>query len=599
MQGEKLAGRYRLEKRLGRGAAGQVWRAEDLLLHRPVAVKLVQPLPGMTEVESSVRFLREARAVAGLRHPHIVTAYDRGQEVVDRRLFDYLVMEYLEGRTLDDVFRGPRRVRWQELTEWSRRIAEVLAVAHRSGFVHRDVKPQNVMLTDTGVIKVLDFGIVKLFGSTTMEPRFGLTGLNRIGTPQYMSPEQCSGAPDIDHRTDLYSLGCLMYEGLAAVPLVTASTAEGMIHQHISGVVRPLEEIAPVDVPLRVTDLVMRMLAKDPAERPPDADTVVRELRAATRTERRRREAAVQRVRTARAARAQARARDRAAAEVREAERMRDLAGQLHEEAERAHRAARWAREESAEWLRQADALREEARAEAVRVSTDLEWSLRERRATAERELTASRARAEHGLAQAQQQEEEHREESRRMAVVAARRARRTLDIAQERAVHIVRDAQRQAERIQEESAREQAGIAAERADLAERLQDLRGRLLAPAPAPRQPGPAEHRRAEPPDAPSTSTQPHAYFASRPRAGARGQAEPPVPAQAPAEPRPGGRAGRRRARTGTDVPAAPGAAAPPADAGADRSAAASVMATDEVLERLRAKLAKAALGPETP
>ncbi|MEV7174535.1 protein kinase [Streptomyces sp. NPDC093224] len=578
MQGEKLAGRYRLEKRLGRGAAGQVWRAEDLLLHRPVAVKLVQPLPGMTEVESSVRFVREARAVAGLRHPHIVTAYDRGQEVVDRRLFDYLVMEYLEGRTLDDVFQGSRRVRWQDLAEWSRRIAEVLAVAHRSGFVHRDVKPQNVMLTDTGVIKVLDFGIVKLFGSTIMEPCFGLTGLNRIGTPQYMSPEQCSGAPDIDHRTDLYSLGCLMYEGLAAAPLVTASTTEGMIHQHISGVVRPLEEIAPVDVPLRVTDLVMRMLAKDPAERPPDADTVVGELRAATRTERRRRQAAVQRVRTARAARAQALSRDRAAAEVREAERIRDLAGQLQEEAERAHRAARWAREESAEQLRQAEALREEVRAETVRVSTDLEWSLRERRATAERELTARRARAEQGLAQAQQQEEEHREESRRMAVVAARRARRTLDIAQERAVQIVRDAQRQAERIQEESAREQAGIAAERADLAERLQDLRGRLLEPASAPRQPGPAEHR-ARPPataEVPSTSRRPHAYFVSRAQTDARGRAGAPVPAQAQAEPRPG-----------IGAATAPRAAAPPADAGADRS---TPVAADEALEQLRARLA---------
>lgn len=511
MQGETVGGRYRLEKPLASGAAGAVWRAEDGLLHRPVAVKLVQPLPGMTDAESSARFAREVRAVAGLRHPHIVTAHDRGREVVRGRMFDYLVMEYLEGRTLGEVFRGPRRVRWQELAAWSRRIAEVLAVAHRSGFVHRDVKPHNVMLTDAGAIKMLDFGIVKLFGATTVDPRAALTGGNRIGTPQYMSPEQCAGAPDIDHRTDLYSLGCLMYEGLAAVPPVEASTAEGMIHQHISGVVRPLDEIAPVDVPLRVTDLVMRMLAKDPAERPADADAVVRELRAAARSGRRRRQAAVQRAQTARAARAQAQARDRAAAEVREgtaaAGRMRDRAGQLFEEAARARREAQWAREVAAQQLRQAEALREEIRAEAVRASTDLEWSLRERRAEAERELAESRARAEDALAQAQRREAECREEGERILAVAARRARRTLDTAEERAGQLMRDAQRRADRIEEESAREQEGIAAERADLAERLEELRGRLLAsvPAASPR-PGPTG-RTATPPTAAAVGTSP--------------------------------------------------------------------------------------------
>ncbi|MFE2170903.1 protein kinase [Streptomyces sp. NPDC059447] len=554
MRGETVAQRYRLEKRLGSGGAGDVWRAEDQLLHRTVAVKLVQPAPGQTDLDSAVRFAHEVRAVGSLVHPHIVTAHDRGAEVVAGRLFHYLVMEYLEGRTLAEVFEGPRRTGWQELAAWSRRIAEVLAAAHRRGIVHRDVKPHNVMLTDEGVIKVLDFGIVKLLGATSRDPNAGLTGGHVIGTGHYMSPEQCSGAPDIDHRTDLYSLGCLMYEGLAAVRPVTASTREGLIHQHINGVVRPLAEVAE-GVPPRVADLVMRLLAKNPAERPPDADAVARELWAALRAEGRRRQAAVQRVRTVRAARLQAQARDRAEAVLRDAEtraaRLRHDAARINAAAEEVYREVRSAREAARDRLREAEALRESSRAETVRVSRELEWCLRERRAQEERDRVHRQARAEQRLALTREWEEERRAEAARLLAVAAARARRSLNAAHRSAEKVIKEARAGAARIKEEADREQAGIAADRADLVNRLDALRERLLESA------GPAQ--------------------------GTPAPAAPPgrIPEQArESAPAPSGRSRRRRSRAddGSRPAAAPTRVEPP-----------GIPPADEVMARLRARL----------
>ncbi|MFD9729175.1 protein kinase [Streptomyces sp. NPDC059072] len=552
MQGEMVGQRYRLEKRLGSGSAGDVWRADDQLLHRTVAVKLVQPAPGQTDLDSALRFAHEVRAVGSLVHPHIVTAHDRGAEVVAGRLFHYLVMEYLEGRTLAEVFEGPRRTGWQELAAWSRRIAEVLAAAHRRGIVHRDVKPHNVMLTDQGVIKVLDFGIVKLLGATSRDPDAGLTGGGVIGTGYYMSPEQCSGAPDIDHRTDLYSLGCLMYEGLAAVRPVTASTQEGLINQHINGVVRPLAEVAE-GVPPRVADLVMRLLAKNPAERPPDADAVARELWAALRAEGRRRQAAVQRVRTVRAARLQAQARDRAEAVLRDAEtraaRLRHDAARINAAAEEVYREVRGAREAARDRLREAEALRESSREETVRVSRELEWCLRERRAQEEQDRVHRQARAEQRLALAREWEEERRAEAERLLAAAAARARRSLNAAHRSAEKVIKEAQAGAARIKEESDREQAGIAADHADLMNRLDALRERLLESA--------------------------------RPAQGTPVPAAPPgrIPEQArEAAPAPSGRSRRRRTRVDDGSRQAPTRVEPP-----------GIPPADEVMARLRARL----------
>ncbi|MFJ8211620.1 protein kinase [Streptomyces sp. NPDC096033] len=274
MQGELLEGRYELEEKLGGGGMGEVWSALDTRMLRPVAAKLVHAVPGMDTAQVEHRFMHEVRSAAALPHRHTVTVHDCGEASLAGRRYLYLVMERIDGETLAKLFRGPVPVPWYDIANWGGQIATALSAAHGRGIVHRDVKPQNVMLTSAGVIKVLDFGLAKFLGETLRVADLTVSG-TAMGTFAYMSPEQCRGDSRIDHRADLYSLGCLLYEGLTGRPPFTNAAPHALLYQQVNEQPRPLPAGR---APAGLTDLVMHLLAKDPAHRPPDAATVVREL---------------------------------------------------------------------------------------------------------------------------------------------------------------------------------------------------------------------------------------------------------------------------------------------------------------------------------
>jgi TPR repeat protein/tRNA A-37 threonylcarbamoyl transferase component Bud32 len=267
-------GSYTLVRRLGHGGMGEVWLGEHVEIKSQVAIKLV--LDGGDD-RLEARFLREARAVARIRHPGIVAVSDYGQRPQGGA---YLVMELLEGETLADrLARGALSV---PLTvAIGLQLSEALAAAHSSGVVHRDLKPSNVFLTPDSAaqasvrVKLVDFGVAKDAGQ--VDASATTTGA-LVGTPFYMAPEQCSariGA--VDHRADLYALGVVLYEALSGVPPFRGPTLGDLIDQHLNVTPRSLATIAPA-TPERLAHLVMRLLAKLPRDRPASASDVAREL---------------------------------------------------------------------------------------------------------------------------------------------------------------------------------------------------------------------------------------------------------------------------------------------------------------------------------
>ena len=210
---EPLAGRevggYVVERLLGAGGMGEVYLARELKLGRPVAFKVL-PRHALADPERAERFKREARALSALNHPNLVTVYDVGEHAG----LAYIAMEYVEGRTLRSLLED--RPRLGESLAIAAQIAEALAAAHQAGVVHRDVKPDNVMVRPDGYVKLLDFGLAKL--TEPSAPRGDGPGVTRagaaMGTLAYMSPEQAAGEA-VDHRTDIWSLGVLIYELVA------------------------------------------------------------------------------------------------------------------------------------------------------------------------------------------------------------------------------------------------------------------------------------------------------------------------------------------------------------------------------------------------
>jgi serine/threonine protein kinase len=259
-----LAGRYELISPLGRGGMGQVWEGEDRRLERRVAVKLLtnEALAGRAEPHDLVhRFAREAAVTAGLRHPGVPAVYDAG--TYDGGLF--LVLEMVGGCALGDLMaeQGPLPVAWA--AGIAAQVAAVLAAAHERRLVHRDVKPQNLMLTRDGTVKVLDFGVAAVLDQAGV-PRITRTG-ETIGTPAYMAPEQLHSRPATP-RTDLYALGCVLYEMLAGKPIFESTSAAGLMHKHLEQAPAPLRRD---DLPHELDVLVRQLLEKDPARRPADA----------------------------------------------------------------------------------------------------------------------------------------------------------------------------------------------------------------------------------------------------------------------------------------------------------------------------------------
>ncbi|WP_433136080.1 serine/threonine-protein kinase [Actinomadura nitritigenes] len=259
-----LGGRYELIAPLGRGGMGQVWEAADRQLERRIAVKLLTneaiarwPDPGRLVR----RFVQEAALTAGLQHPGVPAVHDAGP--FDDGLF--LVMELVDGCTVADLVaeQGPLPVTWAAAI--AAQVCSVLAVAHGRSLVHRDIKPQNLMVTRDATVKVLDFGVATVLDAAGIV-RITRTG-EIVGTPAYMAPEQLRNERATP-RTDLYALGCVVYEMLAGRPVFTATSPHALGYKHLE------EEPAPLyraDVPPALEELVRRLLAKDPRQRPADA----------------------------------------------------------------------------------------------------------------------------------------------------------------------------------------------------------------------------------------------------------------------------------------------------------------------------------------
>src|SRR5918912_1364210 len=255
--GEVVAGRYELEELLGTGGMSSVFKARDTLLERHVALKILHL--HFTEDEQYVeRFRREARAVASLSHPNIVTILDRGED---------------EGHTLAEVLHEEGRLPVRRALEIAIQVARGLGFAHEQGLIHRDVKPQNVILNGDGRAKVTDFGIAR---SLDVQ---GVTQSGAVlGTSNYIAPEQASGRP-VDQTTDVYSLGVVLYELLTGEVPFPGESFVAVAMQHVSEPPPSLLEVRP-DVPVCVVRAVGRALEKDPAERFPTMDAFAAELEA-------------------------------------------------------------------------------------------------------------------------------------------------------------------------------------------------------------------------------------------------------------------------------------------------------------------------------
>lgn len=263
-------GTYRIVKLLGSGGMGAVFLAEDTQLRRPVALKLIRPRAAASPIARD-RFLREARAAAALRHDHIVTIYQVGEE----NGVPYLAMEHLEGESLDDRLRREGTLPIPEAVRIAGEIAEGLAAAHARGLIHRDVKPANIWLeTGRGRVKLLDFGLARMAANDAQLTSSGVI----VGTPAYMSPEQARGEA-VDARSDLFSLGGVLYRMLTGSPPFAGRDLLSTLNALATAEVVPPRAARP-DVPAALNDLVLHLLEKTPARRPASAPEVIQELSA-------------------------------------------------------------------------------------------------------------------------------------------------------------------------------------------------------------------------------------------------------------------------------------------------------------------------------
>lgn len=275
--GTVLSGRYRLEESLGGGGYGHVYAALDQALSRRVAVKVLTLRAEWAQVERSERlgrFRREAVAAAALSHPNVATVHDAG----DHEGRPFIVMELLRGSDFRQVLLDRGGLPVAEVLSYGAQISAGLRHAHERGLVHRDIKPENLMLLPEGVVKICDFGLVAhrdADATRYTEPHAVM------GSPPYFSPEQARGA-EVTERSDLYSLGCVLYALLAEGPPFSADSYVGYAYRHVHEPPEPIERRRP-EVPAPLARLLHQMLAKDPRERPADAGEVAERLGALMR----------------------------------------------------------------------------------------------------------------------------------------------------------------------------------------------------------------------------------------------------------------------------------------------------------------------------
>ncbi len=265
-----LNGRYELHKRIARGGMADVVLARDQLLERPVAVKILFA-EFATDTSFVERFRREAQAAAGLNHPNIVGVYDWGRESNTY----FIVMEYVDGRSLADLLRNEGTLHPDRAADIATDVAAALGFAHRNGVVHRDIKPGNVLISSSGLVKVTDFGIARAV-SHNAEEALTQTG-SVMGTATYFSPEQAQGKA-VDPRSDLYSLGVVMYEMVCGSAPFQAENPVAVAYKHVQEQVVPPSQIDP-SIPASYEAITMRLLAKNPDARYASAEELRSDLR--------------------------------------------------------------------------------------------------------------------------------------------------------------------------------------------------------------------------------------------------------------------------------------------------------------------------------
>jgi serine/threonine protein kinase/Flp pilus assembly protein TadD len=275
-----LAGRYAIERELGRGGMATVYLAKDVRHDRPVALKVLHS--DLAAALGAERFQREIRLAARLQHPHILSVHDSG----DANGLLWFTMPYVEGESLRDRLRREKQLPLRDALRIAREAAEALEYAHQHGVVHRDIKPENILLTGKSSAGawhalVADFGIARALGQADENDKLTQTGFS-VGTPAYMSPEQGSGERDLDGRTDIYSLGVVLYEMLAGEPPFSGPTAQAIMTRRFTETPRPLRSLRE-SVPEAVEQAVNRALARTPADRYASAGQFAQALEDAAR----------------------------------------------------------------------------------------------------------------------------------------------------------------------------------------------------------------------------------------------------------------------------------------------------------------------------
>ncbi|UQA94308.1 Stk1 family PASTA domain-containing Ser/Thr kinase [Streptomyces halobius] len=271
----RLGGRYELGSVLGRGGMAEVYLAHDTRLGRTVAVKTLR-VDLARDPSFQARFRREAQSAASLNHPSIVAVYDTGEDYVDGVSIPYIVMEYVDGSTLRELLHSGRKLLPERSLEMTIGVLQALEYSHRAGIVHRDIKPANVMLTRSGQVKVMDFGIARAMGDAgmTMTQTAAV-----IGTAQYLSPEQAKGE-QVDARSDLYSTGCLLYELLTVRPPFVGDSPVAVAYQHVREEPQKPSNFDPEITP-EMDAIVLKALVKDPDYRYQSADEMRADIEAA------------------------------------------------------------------------------------------------------------------------------------------------------------------------------------------------------------------------------------------------------------------------------------------------------------------------------